>query len=244
MKASILAGVVGLAVLAAACSSGTVAPAVEGPTAAKPTAALGLETPSPSPAMPLATPATSAPSAGPVRFRIDPGQSEARFVIEEILAGSPKTVVGSTRDISGDLEGDFAVPAGVQLGPVVVDLSTLRTDNNFRNRALHDAILETGIEANRYATFQATAIDRIPETVAFGIPYPVTIAGDLTIHGVTRRVTFQGEVTPVSAERLEGSAAVSLLYADFDVRILRLPQQVASVSDGVRLEIDFVAVAE
>lgn len=244
MKARVIAGFVGLAVFAAACSPGTAATAVEGPSSAEPTVAMGLETPSPSPEMSPATPEPSAPNAGPVRFRIDPDQSEARFVIDEILAGSPKTVVGATRDVTGGLEGDFSDPAGVQLGPVVVDMSTLRTDNNFRNRALHDAILQTGIEANRYATFQATAINGIPETIALGTPYPVTITGDLTIHGVTRLVTFQGEVTPVSAERLEGSAAVSLLYADFDVRILRLPQQVASVSDGVRLEIDFVAEVE
>lgn len=200
----------------------------------------------------LASPTEPAPAAddGPgaagrvVVFQIQSDESQARFVIDEILAGSPKTVYGVTNAVSGVIQGDFSEPQGVQVGSVTVDMSTLQTDNSFRNRALHDAILQTGIEGNRFATFQAKSIEGVPESVEFGTTYPVTITGDLTIHGVTRSVTFEGEVTPVSAERLEGTAGVSLPYADFDVRILRLPQQVASVSDVVSLEIDFVAVAE
>jgi hypothetical protein len=56
-------------------------------------------------------------------------------------------------------------------------------------------------------------------------------------------VTFAAEVTPVSEGRLEGSASVSLPISDFDIRILRLPPQVASVGEIVTLEIDFVAEA-
>jgi hypothetical protein len=60
---------------------------------------------------------------------------------------------------------------------------------------------------------------------------------------VTRPVTFAAVVTPVSQSRLEGTASVSLPYSDFDIHILRLPPQVASVGDVVTLEIDFVAEA-
>ncbi len=74
-----------------------------------------------------------------------------------------------------------------------------------------------------------------------GTPYDLSIAGDLTIHGVTRPLTFAATVTPVSESRLEGTASVTVDYADFDIHILRLPQQVASVENLVTLGIDFVA---
>ena len=45
----------------------------------------------------------------------------------------------------------------------------------------------------------------------------------------------------VSETRLEGTASVTLPTADFDVHVLRLPPQVASVGDLVTLQIDFVA---
>jgi polyisoprenoid-binding protein YceI len=129
------------------------------------------------------------------------------------------------------------------VGPIVVDLSTLATDKSFRNRAIHDVILETGSEANRFATFQLTSVEGMPSEVVLGTAYDLSLAGDLTIHGVTRPVTFAAVVTPVSETRLEGSASVSLPIGDFDVHVLRLPPQVASVGDVVTLEIDFVAEA-
>jgi polyisoprenoid-binding protein YceI len=189
------------------------------------------------------TPVTVA-GAGEVTFWIAPDQFEAWFTIDEVLAGSPNTVVGKTMVVSGKITGEFANPQGVLVGPIQVDMSTLQTDNNFRNRALHAAILQTGSEANRFATFQATSMEGLPDQVTFGTAYDLAITGDLTIHAVTRPVTFTATVTPVSESRLEGTASVTLAYADFDIHILRLPPQVASVGELVMLGIDFVAEAE
>ncbi len=197
---------------------------------------------SPSPVAPL--PTQPAPGGLVRTYRVVPEESEARFLVDEILAGSPKTVVGATGDVSGEVRGEFADPAGVVLGEFRVDLRSLRTDNSFRNRAIHDVILQTGVEANRHAVFQTTAIDGLPDRAEVGMTYPLGLTGDLTLHGVTRSLTFEAEVTPVSAERLQGRASVTIRYADFGVFILRLPPQVASVADVVTLEIDFVAVAE
>jgi len=233
--------VVTLAVLlAAACGSAPAAPTVEPslPTAAPPTTfETVLTTPGPAPE------ATAVEAGGEIVFRIVPDQSEARFLIEEILAGSAKTVVGVTSAVSGEIRGAFGSPQAVAVGPIQVDLSTLATDNAFRNRAIRDAILQTGNDANRFAVFQLTGIEGLPADVALGTAYELSLSGDLTIHGVTRPVTFAAVVTPVSETRLEGTATVSLPYSDFDIHILRLPREVASVGDVVTLEIDFVAEA-
>jgi polyisoprenoid-binding protein YceI len=176
-------------------------------------------------------------------FQIVPEESEARFLIDEVLAGSANTVVGTTSAVSGEIVGDFVSPQSVEVGPIEVDMSDLRTDNNFRNRAIRDVILQTGVEANRLAVFHPTEISGLPTEVSFGTPYDLTLKGDLTIHDVTRTVVFDAVVTAVSDSRLEGTASVSLPYSDFDIQILRLPPQVASVGDVVTLEIDFVAEA-
>jgi polyisoprenoid-binding protein YceI len=214
----------------------TVAPTV--PVSVQATPTEGLAAPSE-----VEPQATAVAAGNEIVFRIVPGQSEARFRIDEILGGSPKTVVGVTSDVSGEIRGDFGSPQAVQLGPIQVDMSTLATDNSFRNRAIRDVILQTGNEANRFAVFQVTGIDGLPQDVVLGTAYDLSLTGDLTIHGVTRPVTFAAVITPVSESRLEGTASVSLPYTDFDIQILRLPPQVASVGDVVTLEIDFVAEA-
>lgn len=124
---------------------------------------------------------------------------------------------------------------------VRVDLSKLETDNSFRNRAIHTAILQTGNEDFRYAVFEATGFSGQPETAVIGESFELQISGNLTIHGVTQQVTFEATVTPVSETRLEGLASLSVLYEDYDVNILRLPDQVASVEDTAILELEFAA---
>jgi polyisoprenoid-binding protein YceI len=184
---------------AAACGSAPTATAVEPtrPTAA-PATAVGTVLTTPE----VAPEATAVEAGGEIVFRIVPEESEARFLIEEILAGSPKTVVGVTSAVTGEIRGAFGSPQAVTVGPIQVDLSTLATDNAFRNRAIRDAILQTGIDANRFAVFELTGIEGLPADVALGTAYRLSLSGDLTIHGVTRPVTFTAVVTPISDSRL------------------------------------------
>ena len=179
-----------------------------------------------------------------VTLVIIPEESEARFIIDEILNGADKRVVGVTNAVEGSITADQADPGSVALSPIKVDLSNLTTDNSFRNRAIKDLILQTGDPANQFATFEPTGYTGLPETITIGESFSFQLTGDLTIHGVTRQETFDVTVTPVSETRLEGTATLAdLAYADYDVKILRLPAQVASVEDTVTLELSFVAVS-
>jgi polyisoprenoid-binding protein YceI len=229
-----LTAVLLLAAMAAAC----------GPTA-EPTEPAAVE-PSPTAAQPSQpTPDESAGSGqaadGPAVYTFLAGETVARFVIEEILSGNPKTVVGSTDKVSGAIELDLANPQQASVGAIEVDLTGLETDNGFRNRAIQDAILLTGQEGNRVATFVPTSIEGLPEQIEVGTAYPLMVTGDLTVKGATRQVTFSASVTPVSADRLEGQASLTIPYAELGVNIPRLPPQVASVEDEVTLEIQFAA---
>ncbi len=170
-------------------------------------------------------------------------ESEARFLIGEVLNGNAITVVGATNAVSGEIIADYADTSSAQVSQVKVDLSTLATDNNFRNGAIRDFILQTGDAANQYAEFTSTSISGLPASVTVGETYDVQITGNLTIHGVTKEVTFEGTITPVSDTRIEGTASLTITYGDYGVQILRLPNQVASVEDVTTLEIDLVAVA-
>ncbi len=185
---------------------------------------------------------SQAASGGALTYTLVAG-TEARFVIDEVLNGNPTTVIGATPDVEGTITLALSDPAGAALSPIRVDLSTLATDNNFRNRAIREMILQTGDENYRYAVFTPTAIEGLPQTAAVGETYALQITGDLTIHGTTRPATFEVTVTPVSEKRLEGLASLTIAYADFGVAILRLPPQVASVADQTTLELQFVAEA-
>ncbi len=219
-----------------------------------PTAADPTSEPSPSPtavagATPFADEPTSRPeeatptptpaSGGPIVFTILSAESEARFLIDEVLRGRPNTVVGVTDQVAGELAVDPANPAAARVGPVIVNARTLVTDNNFRNNAIKNRILLTN--TYEYITFTPTAIRGLPTTVTLGQPFDFEIEGDLTITDETRTVVFTVTVTPVSTERIEGLARTTVLWRDFGLFIPDSPS-VDTVADEVTLELEFVAV--
>jgi polyisoprenoid-binding protein YceI len=76
-----------------------------------------------------------------------------------------------------------------------------------------------------------------------GEPFNLTVTGDLTIRDITKPMTFEVTVTPVSETQLQGSARATLLRQDFDLQIPSVPS-VADVSEEVLLEFDFIANAQ
>jgi len=173
-------------------------------------------------------------------FEIVPAESEARFLIDEVLRGDPITVVGATDQVAGQ----FAVNPGdvseVQVGTIQVNARTLATDNDFRNRAIKNRILLT--DDYEFITFSPAEVVGLPETVTVGETYNFQIVGDLTVTDVTRSVTFEVTATATSENRIEGLAKTSILYPDFELFIPDA-RAVDTVDDEVRLELEFVAEA-
>jgi polyisoprenoid-binding protein YceI len=92
-------------------------------------------------------------------------------------------------------------------------------------------------------TFIPLEVIGLPEHGAVGETYTFQIVGNLTITDVTKQVTFEIRATPTSETRIEGTAATAFPYTDFELFIPDAPA-VDTVDDEVRLELDFVAVAE
>jgi len=176
----------------------------------------------------------------PIVFEIVQDESEARFIIDEVLRGSPKTVVGVTNQVAGQIAVDPADPGSAQVGQISINARTLATDSDMRNRAVKNRILQT--DAYEFVTFQPTQLTGLPESAAAGEPLSFQIVGDLTIRDTTKQVTFDVTLTPVDETRLEGLATLTIPYRDFGLVIPDSPS-VDTVADNVTLELEFVAVA-
>jgi polyisoprenoid-binding protein YceI len=185
---------------------------------------------------------SAAPAAGAITFQITPGAAEARFLIDEVLMGQDKTVVGVTQQVSGDITVDPADPSGAQIGEIRIDARDLTTDDDRRTNQLRRNILKSGQDQYQYITFRPTSITGMPAAVAVGETFTFQVTGDLTIIDTTLPVTFDMTVTPVTEGSLQGSGVATVRYADFGISIPSVPF-VAGVQDDVRLEIDFTAAA-
>lgn len=213
-----------------ALSQPTVTPFTPAPTTeAAPSASVSA-----APSTPNASPA---PGDAPMRFTLVPEGSEARYRVREQLArlSFPSDAVGTTRAISGQIVVNPDGTIVSEESRIVVDLTTLRSDESRRDNYIKTNTLQT----SRFPTAEF-----VPKEMR-GLPSPLPdsgegqfqLIGDLTLHGVTRPVTW--EVTArLDGQTLTGTATTSFTFADFN---LTVPQVfvVLSVDETIRLEVDF-----
>jgi len=232
-----------LILMLAACGGGET-PTVT-PTALPPTATPVPPTATPAPPVDDgAAPAeNAAPASAPRTFVIDSAQSEARFIINEVLLGSPTEVTGATSQVEGTIALDPSAPGSTEVSPIVINARELKTDRNLRDRAIRRFILQSADDKYQYITFTPAAIEGLPATTAPGDTFAFTINGDLTIRDITAPVTFDVSVTADSDTQISGLAQATVQRATFDLQIPSAPG-VADVTDDVRLELSFVATAQ
>jgi len=126
------------------------------------------------------TTSTSTPTST-VTWNIDPAHSAAEFKVKHMMISNVK---GSFNGISGTLIEDTADPTRSQID-ATIDIGTLNTGDAQRDTHLKSADFFHH-EQHPHMTFKSTKVEKKGEG-----EYAVT--GDLTMHGITRPVTFAVE---------------------------------------------------
>ena len=174
-------------------------------------------------------------------YRISQDESKVSFMIDEVLNGKDFTAVGETNQVAGDISVSLTDQAKGSIGEIVVNARTIKTDSEKRDGAISKFILKSDQDINQFITFKPRAITPISvgaEGVAEMSRYQ--IAGDLTIAGVTRPVTFAIAAQSITEEKIIASGEARVSRNDFGLTVPSVPF-VASVSDEVTLKADIVA---
>lgn len=189
------------------------------------------------------TATTSTASGGSLAFAIIPASSEAAYFADEKLASLPlpSTAKGSTKDLSGTF---YLTPDGLALDPsrpstFTVNLKTLTSDKDMRDRRVQSQGLETGTYPS--ASFTATSVTGYDPAKPASEEQDLTLIGTMDLHGVQKELTWD-----VKARR-EGDvvtalATVKFKFADFNIPVLNIAGFV-SVQDSVTLQVQVVAQA-
>ncbi|MGD9935722.1 MAG: YceI family protein [Dehalococcoidia bacterium] len=151
-------------------------------------------------------------------------------VKEELATVGFTTAVGRTNDVTGTFEVDNNV---AKAGSIEAKLSTLKSDQDFRDNALRTQSIET----NKFptATFKLTEDVALPEALASGQSLTTTLVGELTLHGVTKAVEIPVETT-VSGEYLVVVGSIEIVFADYNIAKPSAPR-VLSIEDRGIMEL-------
>jgi polyisoprenoid-binding protein YceI len=188
-------------------------------------------------AAPAASPAvTTTPAGSPLAggWTLVPSGSFVGYRVNEQLAGiGAKTAVGRTSAITGSLSFDGRAITAVE---VTADLRRLQSDDDRRDRTLSMQALETSRFPS--ATFVLAAPITVAAAPAEGATVRVTASGDLTLHGVTRRIELPLE-GQLSGGRVVVVGSLDVRFADYGIAQPRA-LAVLSVEDHGLLELQLV----
>lgn len=188
-------------------------------------------------ALVFTTTLTAAPrdAAAPATYTIDGTHSSVEFSVRHMMVSNVK---GSFQKVTGTAVYDANNLAASKL-EATIDVNTINT-----NEPKRDAHLKSPdfFDAAKYPsmTFQSTRF------VKSGDGLKVT--GELTIHGVTKAVTFNVETTPEVKDtygkmRLGASATTTINRKDFGLTWNKMLEAGGvAVSDEVKLSLDIAFV--
>lgn len=164
--------------------------------------------------------------------------STATFELDEVLRGSPTTVVGNSGVVLGQIQIDRDDLANSRIGEILINARVFETDSGLRNRAIRGPILDT--DTFEFISFVPTTIEGLEGPAAVGDEISFTVSGDLTIRDITQPVTFDVTAVLTSDETIEGSASTVVERGPFEL-VIPSVASVADVSEEVQLSLDFVA---
>jgi len=166
--------------------------------------------------------------------------SKTTFSIFEMLRGEPRTVIGTTTNVSGYIDVDPTDLKKATISEIRINARSFATDSSQRDNMIRRTILKTEDDANEFIVFTPKSVKGLPASAAIGMEFTFNVTGDLLIAGVTKETTFQGTGKFTSDTELTGTAKTKVKRADFNIIIPNLPF-LADIADEVPLQIDFIA---
>jgi polyisoprenoid-binding protein YceI len=145
---------------------------------------------------------------------------------------------GKTSDVTGAIVADPTVPSAASV-EVTINVDALDTGVGLRNKEMRERYLET----NKFgaATFKSVSVTG-PAAIAPNQPADISVTGDMTLHGVTRRMTIPVRVVLIPDGRVHATTTFKIHMPDFGISV---PHNIlVTVNDEVPVRLDVWAVGK
>jgi polyisoprenoid-binding protein YceI len=195
--------------------------------------AMGLALALPATAGAQAAAATKVP-AGATRWQVDPNHSDLSFYIRHLAGRVRGSIAVWQGEIVADLGNLATGSVDIFAYPGTIDTGNRDRDDHLRSDDFFDV-------AN-YPTIRFTST----EVKANGSA--LTITGDLTVKGVTKRVTLAGKLSGITKKDMSGKARVGFQASttinrkDFGLTWNKMVEGTTMLGDDVEVEIAVEAV--
>ena len=149
------------------------------------------------------------------------------IVFDATTKTSPEKISGSTAKAA----------TIVDLAAKKIDVSMLVKTFHFDKALMEEHFNENYMESNKFpkATFKGQIENYSSLDVSKNGKYPIKVTGDLTMHGVTKKLTTDAIIQVVNG-KLDADASFNVLLADYKIEIPALVKD--QVSKSVKVKVD------
>jgi polyisoprenoid-binding protein YceI len=145
---------------------------------------------------------------------------------------------GRTSDVTGTIVADPANPTASSV-QVVINIDSLDTGVSLRNKEMRERYLQT--DKFGTATFKSVSVTG-PAAIAPNQPAEISVTGDITIHGVTKRMTIPVRVVLIPEGRIHATSNFKIHMPDFGIDV---PHTIlVTVNDDVPVRLDVWAAGK
>jgi polyisoprenoid-binding protein YceI len=137
--------------------------------------------------------------------------SQAGYRVGEVLFGQRATAVGRTDKVTGSLS---LAGTTVSAATFTVDMASVASDQSRRDRQYRDRIM--GVDQFPTSTFVLTSPISLGTSPAAGATVKTKATGDLTLRGVTKRVTFDVEARRTGG-RMEVAGSIPVTFDEWGI---------------------------
>jgi polyisoprenoid-binding protein YceI len=118
-----------------------------------------------------------------------------------------------------------------------LQFSLLVKSFHFEKALMEEHFNENYLESEKFpkSTFKGTITDISKVNFTTDGTYPVTVSGDLTIHGVTNKATTKGNIV-IKGGKITGTAVFIVALADYKVAIPKLVE--ANISKTIEISVN------
>jgi polyisoprenoid-binding protein YceI len=186
---------------------------------------------------PAASAAAASAPGGATTYTIAGDKSQAKVTVNEKLANlpSPSDAVLTTNAIQGQLFlGADTKP--IEGAKIMVDMRTLKSDKTQRDNFIRTNTLQA--DQFPLAEFVVTGVDGWTGPLTEGKSSTFKLRGNMTIHGVTKPVTFDTTAT-MQGGNVTGMATTTFKFQDFGMTPPNV--SVAKATDTIKLDMNIVA---
>jgi polyisoprenoid-binding protein YceI len=157
------------------------------------------------------SPTASSSSSSPDGTWTVAAGSQVGYRVKEVLFGQSNEAVGRTTAVTGSATVDGT---DVTAATFTVDLTTVASDESRRDGQFRGRIMDTARFPT--ATLKLTSPIELGSIPAKGKNTSVTVRADLTMHGVTKAVTFQMEGV-YSGPSIQVAGSIPIVFADWSI---------------------------